>query len=141
MNRLGKTLCIFLALFFAFAAFESINGLKLCFFPEPVGKNQLDGLTCEWPVSSNGRIFMLITSVLGILLAAWAWGGRQKARISLAALTFFIGFVQVVNEVWARFYFGYAPLSLEPALWVVAPFTIGVLLIYFSKPKHLPITS
>ena len=141
MNRLGKTLCIFLALYFLLMAFGSVNGLWTCFFPEPVGKNQLDGLTCEWPQSSSNRIFTLIISVLGIVVFAWAWGGKQKARASLAALTFAIGILQVVNEAMGYFYMGYAPLALERVLSVVGPFIVGFLLIYFSKLKHAPIAS
>lgn len=141
MNRLGKTLCLLLALYFALFAFDSANGLWTCFFPEPVDKDQLDGLTCEWPRSSRSRVFHLAISVLGILLVAWAWGGKQKAKLSLAALTFAIGILQVINEAMAYFYMGYSPFSLESVLFVIGPFVIGILLIYFSKPKQLPITS
>ena len=135
MNRLGKTLCILLGLYFSLLVFDSVHGLSTCFFPEPVGRNQLDGLTCEWPKSSRWRISDLTISVLGILLVAWAWGGSQKAKRSLAALSFAIGLSQVVNEVMMHLYIGYAPLSLESALFITVPFAVGILLIYFSKPR------
>ena len=128
-------------LYFALMAFGSVSGLWTCFFPEPIEKNQLDGLTCEWPQSSSNRIFALIISALGIVLVAWAWGGMQKARVSLAALTFAIGLLEIVNKAMGYFYIGYAPLSLEHALFVLGPFAIGILLIYFSTPKHAAIAS
>jgi hypothetical protein len=141
MNRLGKTLCIFLALYFALVAIDSANGLSTCFFPAPVTKNQLDGLTCEWPQSSSSRIFALIVSVLGIVLSARALCGKRKARVSLAALIFAIGLLAIVNEAMGYFYFGYSPVSLERVLFVVGPLIIGFVLTYFSKSKHSPIAS
>ena len=135
MNRLGKTLCILLGLYFTLLIIDSVHGLSTCFFPEPVGKHQLDGLTCEWPKSSRWRISDLTISVLGILLVVWAWGGSQKARRSLAALSFAIGFSHVVNEAMGYYHFGYMPLSLEGTLFVAVPLAVGFLLIYFSKPR------
>ena len=101
----------------------------------------MDGLTCEWPTSSKNRVFAFTISVLGILLVAWAWGGSQKARVSLAALTFVLGLLAIVDEVMSYFYIGYSPLSLEEALIVAVPFIVGFLLIYFSGSAQIPIAT